>query len=76
MPNSDSLGRNYLNKDAVPSVFHFPAHLQKPCTRKRASPGKRSYAKYRLLSEENQKSLADNKHRILEKGLVPGIPRK
>ena len=34
-----------MNKDAVPSVFNFPSHLQKPCIKKRASPVKRSNPK-------------------------------
>ena len=41
MPNSESLGKKYLKKDAIPSVFNFPKHLQKRSPKKRA-PVKRS----------------------------------
>ena len=41
MPNSESLGKKYLKKDAVPSLFSFPEHLKRRSPKKRV-PVKRS----------------------------------
>ena len=38
LPFSQTLGRRYLKKDAVPSVFNFPEHLVKKNVERRAPP--------------------------------------
>ena len=50
LPHSTSLGKKYLKKDAVPSVFKFPEHLQKRPVKER-NPKKREFQAQHLCSD-------------------------
>ena len=50
LPHSTSLGKKYLKKDAVPSVFKFPEHLQKRPVKER-NPKKREFQAQHLRSD-------------------------
>ena len=50
LPHSKALGKKYLKKDAIPSVFKFPEHLQKRPVKERKSK-KREFEAQHLPSD-------------------------
>ena len=67
LPNYQSLGKKYLKKDAVPSVFDFPAHIQKKETKERKPRKRPSASPNRLTtSTEKKPKLADDHTYVLK----------